>query len=134
MTTKTKKYHITSKYNATYILYNGQYINQDYFNDNYKKCEDCGEYHENDEMTDVGGRYEYRWICETCLEEEYSYCESCGEYHHNDNMVSCDWCDEYVCNNCSHTDCDNVTLCGSCYNDCYTCDRSALREFSIVRS
>ena len=57
------------------------------FDDNYRKCEECGEYFPNDEMTDVGGRYEYKWICETCLEEEYFYCESCEEYRPNENII-----------------------------------------------
>ena len=117
-----------TEFEATYRLHNGKFYNQEYFNDNYRKCEDCGEYFPNDEMTDVGGRYEYYWICETCLEEEYSYCESCGEYHHNENMVSCDWCGEWICedcsytDDCSHTDRDNTTLCPHCYENGYVCE------------
>lgn len=121
---KNTKKRITrlTEFEATYRLHNGKYYNQEYFNDNYRKCEDCGKYHENDEMTDVGGRHEYYWICETCLEEEYSYCESCGEYHHNENMVYCDWCNDCICENCSYTDCYNTILCPHCYENCYTCD------------
>ncbi|MCE5220109.1 MAG: hypothetical protein LLF98_02280 [Clostridium sp.] len=102
-----------TNFEAIYILFNGQYINQDYFDDNYKKCEDCGEYHENDEMTDVGGSSEYKWICESCL-DDYGFCECCNQYTHTDNMVRCDWCGEYICNNCSHEDNNNTVLCESC--------------------
>ena len=111
-----------ARFEATYILINNKYINENYFNDNYRKCEDCGEYFHNDEMTDVGGRHEYYWICETCLDAQYFYCESCREYHHNDNMIYCDWCGDYMCGDCSHTDCDNVTICEDCYNSCYVCE------------
>lgn len=120
--TKIRKYNITSKYNATYIKFNNQYINKYYFDDHYKKCENCGEYHQTDDMTDIGDRYEYKYICESCLDDDYSYCEICGEYYLNENMVRCDWCDEYVCENCIHTDNDNTTLCNGCWNNAYTCD------------
>jgi hypothetical protein len=123
MKTLTKK-HITrnTNFNATYILINNKYINQNYFNDNYRKCEECGEYHENNTMTDVGGRHEYFWICETCLEEEYFYCESCEEYRPNENIIHCDWCGDWICEDCSHTDNNNTTICNSCYNNACTCD------------
>jgi hypothetical protein len=92
------------------------------FNDNYRKCEECGEYHENDKMIDVGEWYEYKWICETCLEEAYTYCDHCNEYRPNENMTHCDWCGDWICENCSHTDCNNTTLCPNCYESCYICE------------
>ena len=115
---KNTKKRITrlTEFEATYILINNKYINQNYFNDNYRKCEDCGEYFPDNEMTDVGGRHEYYWICETCLDAQYSYCDHCGEYHLNESMVYCDWCDDYLCSACSYTDCKDEKLCEHCYN------------------
>ena len=111
-----------TNFDATYQLHDNQYINQDYFNDNYTKCDECSEYHITDDMTDVGGRSEYKYICGYCLDNEYFYCEDCNTYQHNDNMVTCDWCDRITCENCSHMDDNNTTLCDSCYNNCYVCD------------
>lgn len=52
---KMKKYSITkAKFEATFILINNKYYNISLT----KKCEECGEYHITDDMTDVGGRYE----------------------------------------------------------------------------
>ena len=121
--TKTKK-HITrltdyvTDCEATYVLIDNKYYNVKLT----KKCEDCEEYFLSDEMTDVGGRYEYYWICETCLDEEYFYCNHCNEYRPNGNLMHCDWCDDWICTECSFTDCNNVTLCGDCYNNCYACE------------
>jgi hypothetical protein len=122
METKTKK-RITrlTEFEATYRLHNGKYFNQEYFDNNYRKCEDCGKYFPDDEMTDVGGRYEYYWVCETCLNQYYC-CDSCHEYHPNENIVRCDWCGNWICNDCSYTDCHDTTLCPCCYDNCYTCD------------
>jgi hypothetical protein len=122
METLTKRNIIrNTEFEATYILFNGQYINQDYFDDTYKKCEDCGEYHLEDEMTDVGGSSEYKWICESCL-DDYGFCECCNQYTHTDNMVHCDWCDEWICEDCSHTDNNSTTICNGCYKNCNVCE------------
>ncbi len=116
-----KKVKINTAFDATYIKHDNKFYNQNYFNDNYTKCEDCGEYHENDEMTDIGGSSEYRWICDNCL-DDYFYCEICREYYLNENMAMCDWCNEYVCENCIHTDNNYTTLCNGCLHNAYTCD------------
>lgn len=119
MKTIAKK-HITrlTDYETTYMLIDNKYYNKKLT----QKCEECGKYHLEENCTDVGGRTDYKWICENCLEEEYSYCDHCNEYHPNENMVRCDWCDDWICENCSHTDCDNTTLCPHCYENCYICE------------
>lgn len=119
--TKKKIIRITD-YDANYRLFNGKFYNQEYFNDNFTKCEECGEYHITDDMADIGGRYDYKWICESCLSDNYSYCEDCQKYHLNENMVQCEWCDEWICKSCAHTDNNNTTLCEHCYDNCYVCD------------
>lgn len=123
MTITATKKRITrnTNFDAEYQLHDGKYYNVDYFNDNYKKCEDCEEYHHNDEMTDIGGSSEYRWICESCI-DDYFCCEDCGNWYHNDYAVRCDWCDNYICDDCAHTDNNNTTLCSSCYDNCTVCE------------
>jgi len=51
--------------------------------DNYTYCDYCGEYHYNDNVTQVAnGDY----VCDDCLERHYIYCEECEEYHLSDNI------------------------------------------------
>lgn len=63
-------------------------------------CEDCNEYHLNDDVRYVSsvGRY----VCDDCLEEYYRRCDDCDEYYPTDEMYYERINGQYhdVCENC----------------------------------
>ena len=102
-------------------------------------CEDCQEYHDEDDMNWVESVD--RYVCNHCLENEYYYCEHCGEYYPNGDATYvedacgcvCEDCLSWhyaYCENCGeyHSD-DNVNcyksengveywICDDCKDDC----------------
>lgn len=107
----------------------GEYMCQ-YCADHYAiRCEECGDYHVNDEITtarDRGGNEVQ--VCDSCLENRYAFCEGCDEYHYYRNVQNvtvdnekrtlcddcreeqnfCDDCNEYysgdTCQNCEEVE------------------------------
>lgn len=79
-------------------------------NENYTRCERCGDYHHNDVIVEVDGDY----YCDECLDYiEAAPCENCGEWHYYDNMhtVHNRYGDEVmVCDDCI----DSYTECAEC--------------------
>ena len=83
----------------TFIVwgYHGnRFVCQRCLDNNYTRCERCGEYHPHDDIT---------WVdddayCEDCLEQiEAHCCEQCGEWHYDDDMNRVhDY--EWVCDGC----------------------------------
>ncbi len=77
------------------------------------KCDECGNYFDNDELYTVYAHGEERRVCEDCRNEYYTYCDECNEYHLTDNTryigggsYVCDDCyDEYYecCEDCSES-------------------------------
>lgn len=93
-------------------------------------CEDCGEYHYNDNsyyIEDID-----RCVCANCI-DNYYYCENCGNYYTRDSMTYIEDLGEYVCENCINN--GGYDICEGCgcwftneslyYNEndgCYYCD------------
>lgn len=79
-------------------LADGRIVCEDCIGD-YYFCEECEEYHTEDEVHYIDGRY----ICEDCAERssQYYYCVECGEWH--DTYRNCSfeiWNGDSVCENC----------------------------------
>ena len=52
---------------------------------NYTRCDDCSEWHPNDEVRWVNNRR--RRVCDSCIEGgEFASCSGCGEWFHYDYM------------------------------------------------
>ena len=104
------------------------------------KCDNCGEYFLEEDLTETGDGY---LVCEDCLDNDYFYCDGCAEYYHNDVAIDtqdgavcencveyyyirCEHCGEYVYNNNTYTTDDDYTLCSYCYenetNYCEGCE------------
>ena len=54
--------------------------------DEAHECEDCGDLWFEEDMTDVGDSYSYRWICPNCIENYYR-CRGCDSYVHVDHAL-----------------------------------------------
>lgn len=105
--------------------------------DEYSYCDNCREWHANDDMmivyhNDRRGRKQEENYCESCAETVGAKCIDCGEYWIRSDMygnrrdVVCPDCMEsyFICDSCNdlvHCDnaCsnDNGTYCESCYRE-----------------
>ena len=60
----------------------------------YAYCENCGEYHSDDEVncykSENGVEY---WICDDCKDDCVRYCEECGEDTYGSHAEKCYYCD-----------------------------------------
>lgn len=102
----------------------------------YYRCDECGEYHHINNMTEVNGDGSGEFVCDDCLSRYYEKCDNCGEYVKTDYMYTdingnyiCEYCrDNYyiTCENCGeliHEDnayYDDETdryYCEDCYYD-----------------
>lgn len=94
-------------------------------------CEDCGEYHYDDNMVYIEDTQEY--VCEDCINNgNYFQCHDCGEYYSTDNVTSCYNGDYLVCDTCRDNHYTYVECCDTfindgcaCYSeedDCYYCE------------
>ena len=72
----------------------------------YSYCDECGEYHPSDEMTETSNG----WICPSCLENHYVQCYCCGRWVRADETYSA--VDSYG---------GEVSICESCRDDRYVC-------------
>lgn len=68
------------------------------------KCDDCGNYHPEDELTYITDKDYY--VCDDCLNSSYFYCEDCECWYSQDTS--------------SYTTRDGRTICGYCRFDNYT--------------
>ena len=94
-------YHRTDMY---YIDFIDRYVCESCLENNYSRCECCGEYFPNDEVhyTRVYGslgNYNID-LCDNCLDENYRYCNDCGVYVHEDDACYDSYDDEYYCPDC----------------------------------
>ena len=90
-------------------------------------------------MTDVGGRYEYVWVCDYCRDEYYDQCSDCGDWHRRENMYDINDGDYFVCERCvdDYCECDE---CGGRYSSSHltriesegiwVCDDCRYNEFT----
>lgn len=106
------------------VVYDGEHICTNCFNDNYTECNDCGEVlHINDGRVIDGGDY---IVCESCLDAKYSKCADCGGWFKSVNMRSDDT-GISICNNCGQDwfgcdDCGYLIHCNEMYSNdegCY---------------
>jgi len=67
-----------------------------YCTDCASPCEDCGEWHLNNELHSVAG---YRDVCDSCY-DEYGQCERCGDIVPLDDMVFNDASEMDLCESC----------------------------------
>lgn len=81
-------------------------------------CEDCEEYVPNGEITNIGGRYEYHYVCDSCL-ENYVRCENCDEWIPEDNGYSVDSEDITVCPECYREFFEECCKCGEIFRRSY---------------
>lgn len=90
-----------------YYEVDGGYVCADCFEDDYFKCEHCGEIYRKSYLNQVKVNGEWMDICDDCLMNDYYYCEHCENYFSED----------YV-----RETCDGNYVCDDCYEDCYfTC-------------
>lgn len=104
------------------------------------QCDDCGDWHLNRHMTDVGGNSRTVMICEHCM-DDWTYCEHCQDYERQEDTIYMDNLDIIVCDYCARhyyiersdcgewtlkedastcSDCGNV-LCADCVIECNEC-------------
>jgi hypothetical protein len=128
---------------ATITTVEGKEVCEDCANENYTKCEDCGDYTD-DPVTTAKGKK----ICQTCMEDNYQSCEDCGDLHHEDDLYevkdqygkeqlvckschdnnirykTCDICGERVHRNFTSRIYDDDVICDDCKDngDWYCCD------------
>ena len=79
----------------------GEYVCNDCLNDSgdFFRCEDCDEWHYNDDAVTVYYRGNERTVCPECAENGYTICDDCGEYYGNDEVEEIDGC--YYCEDCA---------------------------------
>lgn len=114
------------------------YFCEDCFENNYIKCEDCGDVVAKD---DAHQTYSGGWICEDCR-ENYFYCDKCDGLFPEDettyiesegvcvcghcltnNYTRCENCGEYVADNDTIVTANGDAICRDCYENNYlTCD------------
>lgn len=82
----------------TYIRGTGEYV-CDSCLDDYCLCDDCGEYFDEDDLTEVA---DGDLICSNCLERHYYQCDKCGEYFTASRVNILD---------------NGKTLCDDCYEE-----------------
>ena len=117
---------------------NGKSLCEDCVDENYTKCEDCGEWVANEDAHETHGG---SWVCDDCYANNYATCDRCGCVFAQDDAQStpdgdtyCEACFDQHCDHCGH--CGNVMwyddsyeapngdyYCRHCYhNNCTTCD------------
>lgn len=87
------------------------------------KCDDCGNYHPQDELTYITDKDYY--VCDDCLDSSYFYCQDCECWYSLDDTSSYTTRNgRTICNDCRF---DNYTECCNCgeivpSDQAYYCD------------
>lgn len=79
---------------------------RDCWDELFTRCECCGEYFRDTEMTETQDGY----VCQRCLDRHYVECCECGEWVHTDNAI-CDIDGNWYCEDCADR---NLTCCNDC--------------------
>ena len=80
-------------------------------NGDRERCEDCGNWADDDDMYTVRDRHgNSRWVCESCRDRYYTFCDRCEEYHPNDCVTCVDG--TYLCDDCAEEFCTECADCG----------------------
>lgn len=90
---------------AYYDEYGNAYC-RDCWDELFTRCECCGEYYRNEDMTET----QDGMVCQRCLDENYVDCYECGEWVHTDNAIT-DVDGHWYCEDCAE---DNLTRCDDC--------------------
>lgn len=101
----------TDEYDVCYND-NGMAFCSDCYNDKHKTCSECGNEIDVDDAIDIGGNFNYEWICKKHASDKgYTQCEQCEE-----------WTEDYVV-----TEDDSEAYCESCASTygihCDECDK-----------
>ena len=78
--------------------------------DDQTRCEDCGQYVDDDEIHNVNGD---RAVCDSCYSDNYSWCEHCENDVSNDDMTEVNG--QYYCNDCRGEYCERCEHCREWY-------------------
>lgn len=117
------------------------FVFDDYLEDHYSRCEECGEWVNNEKGNSAYKRGSEVFVCDDCLSDYYFSCSDCDDYFHNDDdryyvrggdyvcssciehYAYCNSCDEYVHDDCYNFDAD---MCDDCYRER---DRGIIQDY-----
>ncbi|MEG1563829.1 MAG: hypothetical protein RR365_08895 [Bacteroides sp.] len=83
---------------------------EDCRDNSYTYCDECEEYHPEDDVFNIDGRN----VCDSCRDEYYEVCDYCDEYHHRDDMTltyNNRGNEIYICNDCRD---EHYACCDKC--------------------
>ena len=124
----------------------GTMVCQDCY-ENIRQCNDCGEYHDKDDMTFINGE----WYCDDCVSEHWVQCHDCGTWMRRESYDAqySDIEDEWYCESCYderfthcsdceceiyrddayYTDYDDGPYCSDCYYDNHYDDSDVIYDY-----
>ena len=108
------------------------YCSQEYADENYYRCDQCGEYVSKDYAIFCGDEV----YCESCADTYLSRCDECGEYYRDEEIECVD--DVYMCHDCMEEKTKVCTVCGERHllshfpNDGSVCDECVEPRGDIV--
>lgn len=100
-------------------------------------CEDCGEYHYDDNMVYIEDTQEC--VCRSCARNgDYFMCHDCGDWYTTDYANNCYNGDFYVCDRCrdnyTYVECCDTLIQDAYYSDeddCYYCEEHYCEDRDI---
>lgn len=101
------------------------YVCRSCYEDHYDSCHECGDYWDEDSMTET---QDETWVCPNCAERYYSRCYCCDELVRNDDTVRAVGSRGYFVDVCDRCISDSFVMCGSCG---YYVDRSIAETVDI---
>jgi len=115
------------------------FVFDDYLEGHYSRCEECGEWVNNDKGNSAYKRGSEVFVCNDCLSDYYFSCSDCDDYFHNDDDHYVVRSGDSICSSCI----EHYAFCNSCeewvhedvYNFdadmCYDCYRE--RDRGIIQ-
>ena len=88
---------------------NERHVCSDCLDDTYRRCTECGDYHDRDDMTWLENSAEY--VCSNCRDRYYTRCDECGQYVRDSDIESAIDSDGF-----------GIDICEDCCNDNYHWD------------
>lgn len=85
----------------TYIESEDRYVCNWCLDNNYVRCDDCGEYFDTDDIHYIANEFNY--VCDDCLSENFYVCDNCGEYIRQEDaliVIDKDNTHHYYCDEC----------------------------------
>lgn len=91
-------------------IIDGEFICNECLDEDYFKCDICGEYHKKDDMYYIEDTKET--ICAECyVNGEYFFCSDCGHFYSDYKLVILSDTQELICEDCAE---DNYFQCDDC--------------------